>query len=294
MVKPSLKEWRRIFNFGGQSAVTNVVTSISMDVNELVLGRLLGFGPVAILSKAQGLMLLFHRDLMTAVRNVAYPAFAKAHREKADMEAAYINAVAMVTAFAWPFYGFLALFHFEVVRIMFGPQWDESAQLVPIFCLAGAAAATCSLAISAMMAVGRIDLVTRTELVFQPLRAVTIVVAVMLFETLQASAIAYLVAFVGSVPFTYYMKNRCIRNDYRGLLRALSESGKVSAFSLLPAILFATLIPPTDDVFVMGMVLVGAGIFCAGFWIVGVFIFRHRLSQEKLLSGIAGKLGRDA
>ena len=75
---PGCRQWRSLFKFGAQSSLVGVVTSVSMDINDLAVGKLMGFTPVAMLSRAQGLMNLFHRDLMGAVRNVAYPVYAKA------------------------------------------------------------------------------------------------------------------------------------------------------------------------------------------------------------------------
>ncbi len=122
LLLPGFSEWRTMLNFGTQSSAAGIVTAVAIDINDLAIGKLLGFAPVAMLSRAQGLMYLFHRDLMSAVRNVAYPAFAAAHREGASLEQRYIESVSNVTAFAWPFYGFTALFALEIMRLMFGPQ----------------------------------------------------------------------------------------------------------------------------------------------------------------------------
>ncbi len=122
ILMPSLRLWRALLNFGAQSSAANIVTTITMDINDLVLGKSLGFAPVAILSRAQGLMNMFHRDVMGAVRNVAYPAFAQAHRESQALEPLYVRSVSIVCLVGWPFYGFLALFALEVLRLMFGPR----------------------------------------------------------------------------------------------------------------------------------------------------------------------------
>lgn len=135
VLRPALSQWRSLFKFGAQSSLVGVVTSVSMDINDLAVGKLMGFTPVALLSRAQGLMNLFHRDLMGAVRNVAYPAYAKAVREHQDMEPLYIGSVTYVCVVAWPFYGFIALYALETLRLLFGPQWDAAAPLVPWFCL---------------------------------------------------------------------------------------------------------------------------------------------------------------
>lgn len=92
-ITPGLKEWRRIASFGVQTSVAAIVTEIAMNMNDLILGRFLGFQAVALYSRAQGLVYLFHRDMMNAVRKVAFPAFAQAVRENKDLLKAYLLSV---------------------------------------------------------------------------------------------------------------------------------------------------------------------------------------------------------
>lgn len=287
---PGFVEWRAVLSFGGQSSLSSIVTTIAMDVNDLALGKILGFAPVAMISRAQGLMNLFHRDVMGAIRGVAFPAFAKAHREGESLEARYIASVTMVTVIAWPFYGFMALYAFELLRLLFGPQWDEAASLVPLFCLAGASLAASNLIMSAVMAIGRIDLVTKSELLFQPLRAVLIVTVAVIFESLFACAVAFLIAFLFYTPFAYAVKSRCIPNDYRSLRVNLWSSAKVTLFALaLPMVLaiFAGLdrSTPTSLFF-----LIGAAVLCGVSWLAALMIFKHPVTSDPLFKRVTGRL----
>jgi len=287
---PSFSEWRALLNFGGQSALTNIITTIAMDINDLALGKILGFTPVAIISRAQGLMNLFHRDIMTAIRGVAFPAFAKAYREGESLETRYIASVAAVTVIAWPFYGFTAFYALELLRLMFGPQWDKAAILVPIFCLAGAFLATSSLISSAIIAVGRIDLVTKSELLFQPLRAMLIIAAAMIFKSLFACAIAFLIAFILYTPYAYIFKEHCIKNNYKDLLSNLWVSAKVTISALtLPAIL--AIHTGLDRSTPMSLsLLISAAMCCGVIWLVALVVFKHPVTNDPLFKRITCKL----
>jgi O-antigen/teichoic acid export membrane protein len=209
-----------------------------MDINDLAVGKLMGFTPVALLSRAQGLMNLFHRDLMGAVRNVAYPAYAKAVREQQAMESLYISSVNYVCVVAWPFYGFVSLYGLETLRLLFGSQWDAAAPLVPWFCLAGALAAGGSLVGNLMVAMGRMDLLTRMEVVFQPARAAFIVAAAAYWREPMACGVALAVAMALQLPLIYLVKGRFLPNDWQALRRQLSRSLVVALLALaLPALL---------------------------------------------------------
>lgn len=285
---PAFSEWRRVTSFGAQSSLASVVTSVAMDINDLAVGKIMGFEPVAILSRAQGLMNIFHRDLMSAIRNVAYPAFAKAQREGQALEPVYVLSVTNVTVVAWPFYGFLSLYPHEILRLMFGTQWDAAAPLVPVFCLAGAVAATASLAASQIMAVGRVDLVTRLELAFQPLRAALIVVVALVFKSMMACALALVVAMLVQLPMIYYAKSRCIKNDFRGLFAGLGRSGLVALACLaLPALLQAS-----GMLKMYGpLVLAAAAPVCIGTWVLALVLLRHPLASDPLFLRLSSSFG---
>src|SRR6185312_3116326 len=144
LLLPSLSGWSHLLRFGGRAAFTQMVTAVAIDINDIVVGRVMGFEAVAMLSRAQGIMNIFHQQFMGAVLTVAYPAFAQAFRAGDDMDRNFNRAVSYTTVFAWPFYGFAAAFPLEIVRILLGPQWYDAATLVPIFSAAGALAATFS------------------------------------------------------------------------------------------------------------------------------------------------------
>ena len=280
---PGFAEWRALLRFGGQSSAASVVTTISMDINDLALGKILGFVPVAMISRAQGLMNLFHRDVMAARRGVAFPTFAKAHREGESIDARYIASVVSVTAFAWPFYGFASLYSYELIRLMFGPQWDEAAALVPIFCLAGALAATSNLLLPAVLAVGRIDLVTKAELTIQPLRALLIVAAAVIFESLFACAVAFLIVYAVSVPFLYRVKGQCISTDYQTLLAGLLSSSKLTALTLAAPAIMVAQIQEQKDPAGIAAVLAAAATLAGISWVAALFLLNHPLKADPIV-----------
>jgi O-antigen/teichoic acid export membrane protein len=282
LLLPGMSEWRTVLNFGGQSSVTAVVNTIATDINDLALGKILGFAPVAIISRAQGLMNLFHRDLMTAVHTVAFPAFAKAHRTGINLEKQYITSVTNVTVIAWPFYGFTSLYALELIRLLFGSQWDASVTLVSWFCLAGASAATCNLILKAMTAVGRIDLVMKAELLFQPIYALTVVLTAVVFQSVLSCAIAFAIVFTLHPPLLYAFKSRCIPNDYKSLFSQLWLSVKVSLVTLL--IPFGMIIyVGFDRTEPMKITLLLISILlCALSWFFALMLFKHPITKDPL------------
>ena len=240
--RPHIGAWRAMLSFGGQVSVTSLVNSIAMDMNDLVVGKVLGFQSVAILSRAQGLMNIFNRDLMGAVRNVALPAFASAHREGVAPQQPYARSVGLVTVFAWPFHALVSIYALEVLHLLYGSQWHSAATLVPLFCLAGAVASMNALTPHLLTAIGRIDLVTRVELLLQPMRMLLIAGAALVFKSILACAIAFMVSAVIAAPVFAAVRRRAIGDDGGAMRAALCKSAAVAVACAAPPICQLTIV----------------------------------------------------
>ncbi len=282
LLLPSFSEWRVILNFGGQNTLAGIVTSISMDANDLIVGKFLGFHSVAILSRAQGLMNLFHRDVMGAIRGVALPAFSNTHRNDGDTELAHIQSLANLTAFSWPFYGIMSIYSLELMRLLFGLQWDEAVSLVPVFCLAGAISNLNSLIPAQLIATGNIKVITRAEIMLQPMRLIFISIAAILFQSATACAIAYLLSATVAMPIFFTLKNKVIPNNFKELKKSVTLSFYVT---------LATLALPFLHVFRFGLERENPVsttsffvVICisALVWIASIQLFNHPLRCEKI------------
>ena len=277
---PGFSQWRHVLAFGARDAGVNMVTQAAMSVNDLVVGRVLGFAPVALISRAQGVMNLMHLQLLGAVRTVMFPALAKAQREGGDVAAAHRDAITIITVIAWPFYGFAALFPMPLLRLMFGPQWDAAAALVPLFCLAGAFAALWTLATSLLLATGRVDLYMRAELSVQSGRLLLLAACVMLVPTIEAFAVTFALCFIAFTPLYRHYCKRAIGaarlEDASGLIR----SAAVTLLSLaVPAAVAALarldILPPVSPWAMLPLTLV----WLAG-WLVAVHAVAHPIRTD--------------
>lgn len=286
---PSLTLWRTVVKFGAQRSAAGIAGTLSSDSTELVAGKILGFEPVAMLSRAQGLMNLFQRDLMTAISSVAFPAFAKAYRDGEDIESQHIASVGAICVIGWPFYGFVALFSLEILRLMFGTQWDAAAMFVPIYCLAGAVAAPSYLIIPLLTAAGRIDVATRIDLIVQPLRAALFIVGLMLFPIINIPPILFLVAAFCATPFFYFLKGKVLPNDMISLFRTLLKSALVTAGSLILPTLIYLLNDKADGTVELLWFFV-AGFSCTLGWIFSLHIIRHPLARDPIFLKLIGRL----
>ncbi len=281
-MRPTLKEWRRVFAFGSQATAASIVTEIAMNANDLIVGRVLGFAPVAILSRAQGVMYLFQRDIMGAIRNVAYPGFAKAHRDGVDMESIHTRSTAAIAAIAWPFYGFLALLSLEILRVLFGSQWDSAAPLVPIFCLAGAFAAFYNLHPQLLMAMGEIKFAVRATITIQLIRILSVIFCAIYFSELIAFAYAFLFSFFVAIFIHEYYKSKVLKTRWQEKITVLKQSMVLTITTLFIPISVKVYLN-VHEIAINAYILVPLlGIAAVISWIISLRLFQHPVISDPI------------
>lgn len=279
-VLPGYKGWKPIARFGIQTSVSAIVTEIAMNMNDLAVGRILGFQAVALYSRAQGLMYLFHRDMMDAVKKVVFPVFAAAVREDKDLLAAYLKAVSLITVFAWPFYGFLGLYAHQVMNLLFGDQWDAAVPLVKILVFGGAVAALFNLSHQTLIAMGMVNKSMRIQLWVQLVRIPLVIIAAT--YSIEMVCYSYIVFFVFSLFVNQIYLKDVLGLKFWRLMLGNMKSLLVAIFSIILPIVNLTYVPYDSDNEMQ--VFIGAVGLASG-WLIGVFIFRHPIAKELKVFG---------
>jgi O-antigen/teichoic acid export membrane protein len=276
-VLPSLKEWRRILSFGGLSSLTNLINYIGLNSTDLIVGHMMGMTAVGIYSRAQGLVYLFHRDVMGAIHQVALPAFAAQQREGSNLKEGYIRAVDLVTGFAWPFYAVIAVIAGPLIVTAFGPQWTASAPLAQTLAGAFAITSVWSLSRHILYATGHVKYLFISELVIQATWVVSVVIGAY-FSLEMICILATPVALVGYVVHSYYM-HRIIGISVLQSLSIFARNALIAAASaLVPALAMYFLAGQEPNSVLLAVAVVGAG---AG-WIIAIFATNHPARSEIL------------
>lgn len=288
VLTPALSEWRKVLTFGSQSAGAGLITSIAMGINDLAVGRILGFAPAAILSRANGLVAMFNQQFMDAVRSVALPAFARAHRNNQPIEPIYVASVSAITAVAWPFYGFIAIHAIDILRIMFGFQWDDSAPLIRILCIGGAIAATWNLVLTLIISIGHNTLAAKADLTVQPIRVILIVLSALTFKSLEAVAWAMVAANSLITPYFMIIKNHVVVTDTSAMSSGFIRSLLVTLTSLSIPMICHIFVYDFGPSGVFSTLLQAISAFTV--WVISIFWFEHPLSEDPLVKSKKEKL----
>ncbi|TVR97138.1 MAG: lipopolysaccharide biosynthesis protein [Rhodospirillales bacterium] len=273
---PSFKHWRAVLSYGGYALGGTSLRQLGNIAPDLIVGRMLGFAPVAQLSRALGLIEIYYRVVMEGIGRVAFSSWAKRLREGGDLKADYLRALEFLTALAWPFFIFLGLMAHHVVNLLYGDQWADAVDLARILCVNGIFLPFIHLVPGFLMATGNAKQMFRLSSVTVPISITAIIIGSQ--HSLVAVGMALVVAYLLNVCLHHLFMRRTIGISFDDIIR-------VSGRSLIIAL--ATAIPPVTTVFLTGLTpnnfllpLLIAGTTASLAWLGAVWASNHPIKGE--------------
>lgn len=174
---PSSRGMRQVLAFGSLSTLGSVVDEAGVAAPELILGRLAGTQDVALYGKAIGLLNVFNQLVTSAVSPVIFPWFSAQARAGTALQQAFLRTASYMAALAWPFFGFIALNTPQLVKLLYGQQWDACVPLIRVMCLASALYSMFSMARYLFVALGAVAAQARLDAVAVAARVVLVMLA---------------------------------------------------------------------------------------------------------------------
>ncbi len=275
---PAASGLRGVLSFGGMTSSAVLVKDLGAGAPDLILGRVLGMGPVGIYARAVGLVQLFERYVSSAVLGVMLPHLAAKQRGGEALKEPYLRALTMVTGIAWPFLGVLALQGVAAVRLLYGPQWGASVPVVKVLCAGAAVNVLSYFAGQALLAAGAPRTNMALQFVVQPATVAFELVAAR-FGLVPLALAASLGALTGFFVSTRFL-HRHIGLTFGDVGRATGRSAALALFAMAgPAAL--SLVQEGSGTNVAGpfaLAILGAAMG----WGIGLFALSHPLKSEVL------------
>ena len=272
-----MSEWKRVLHFGANRTVADVVAQIGARSADIVVGRMLGMAAAGFYSRGYGLVNMFQANVIGPISSVAFPAYARDHREANAAPLLFRKSLVYITGISWPFFAFAALMAFPLIRIAFGSQWDAAVPLMRWLCGSAIVATLIYQCNGMLTAVGRYREVTQIEVQYQLVRVILVVLAA--FHSLEAVAASQVAVHVAAVVLYY---RRLVHYDALrpgALIAALLPSLKLAiATSVVPAAVLVLWPGSAADHYVSAFLVAAGG--AAITWLAGVFLLGHPLSGE--------------
>ena len=276
VLRPGFREWRRILRFGGQATLGTMAFELQRGAPDVIIGRTMTAAAVGFFGKALGVIQLFDRAVLSAVRPAVLPHMAAKHRAGAGLAGFYGHGLSLITALAWPFYAYLAAMALPVVRILYGDQWDAAVPLARILAIYGAVNVLFAFSGQALVAVGSVRLMARLRMV--SLAATVLALAVAVPYGLEAVAYAMVFPALVGLLYSYRLLRATLGLGLEPYVRATVASVFLSGCTVALPIIYQWA-PGGAEHRIWQTFLIGTAGAAAG-WLLGVFLLRHPILDE--------------
>ena len=272
----SFAHWRRVLHFGSNRTISDVAAQLGSQSPNLIIGKMLGMDGAGLYSRGYGLVSMFRTNFNSAIETVAFPAFAREHRDYARAPQLFLKALVYVTGISWPFFAAGVILAHPIINIMFGDQWDAAVPLTRWLCGAAMVGTLIYQCNGFLVALGRVRTVTRVEVQYQLARVGITVAAA--FYGLEAVAAVQVLVYAFAVVLYYGQMRVYEVLAMRTVIRALAPSAVVTlATCVVPVAVVLTPNFLARHMFAAFAVAFIGG--CAG-WLLAIVFTRHPLWDE--------------
>ena len=133
----TLRAWRRIIVFSFWTWLSSIIGMMKERIDALVIGRVLGPGPVGIYAIGLEIGTLASTELLEPLATAMFSGFAAGRREGADNGQGFFKAISVTLMLTLPIGIGISLVAAPVINLLFGTRWSEAILLVQVFALLG-------------------------------------------------------------------------------------------------------------------------------------------------------------
>lgn len=268
---PGIKEIQGVLHFGKHISGIYLFGQLGKYAPEAIIGRALDMASVAFFSRGNGLMELFNRTVLKSVTPICLPYFSQAIREGKSPNEGYLKAITLITGIGWPFFGFVGITAYSIIRLLYGPQWMPSVELAQILCLAAMLQLPYHLSTEVLIAIGRVDQSNKLQFLVQGIRlaSLTLVFPYGLRGVCWGLAIGAL--FGGIVAQRILRRHVGLR--FRELARSCKTSLLVGLSTLIPSAILASNMKQAEESFLQFLLV--ASLITGVTWLASLKIWGH-------------------
>lgn len=130
-----LRPLRELARYGTFASGHKILQTINLD--QLLLGALLGTHPLGLFSFARRIFQLFNDLIAGTLNSVSYPLLSSMQDEPEKLRQAFLLAVFASSVLSFPIFVGTATISADLVPVVFGKQWTEAVPALRAFCLIG-------------------------------------------------------------------------------------------------------------------------------------------------------------
>lgn len=135
---------RSMLAFGGNLTGFNIVNYFARNLDKILIGWRWGTQSLGLYSRAYSLLMLPLQQINIPISAVAVPTLSRLQNEPQRYRRYYLEAVSIVTLIVLPIVVFTLVMSEEIIELILGPQWHQSAIVFRFLCLSAIAQPICN------------------------------------------------------------------------------------------------------------------------------------------------------
>jgi len=120
---------RPLLSFGGTVTLNNLIIYFAYNLDKLFIGRVWGATSLGIYGTAYQLVNVPTRNVTGAIGAVAFSALARLQGDPARLKSYFLKGFSLLISITTPITIFSALFADDIVMVLLGPKWTQSATI---------------------------------------------------------------------------------------------------------------------------------------------------------------------
>lgn len=193
----------KVFHRGKWVTLSGVFNYLYHNVDNIVVGRLLGVYTLGLYEMAYKISMLPITEISDVVSRVTFPVYTIISDDTARLKKAFLKTTFFITFIAVPFGFILFLFSDEIVKVLLGKTWTGIIPVLKILVVFGVIRAISGSTSALFLAVKKQRYITIVTLVSIFSLAIFIIPLVLKFGIIGAG-ISALIGSIASIPFMIY------------------------------------------------------------------------------------------
>lgn len=232
-IKFNLESLRKIREFSSYQLGFNFVNYFSRNLDNLLIGKVLGQSALGYYDKSYRLMLYPVQNMTSIITPILHPILSEYQNERQIIYEQYFKIVkilSLIGIFAGTFCYFSSK---EIVLIMFGEKWLNSVSSFKILSISIWPQMINGIAGSIFQATGEVKRLFKTGIINTVITVVAIILGVY-FNTIEYVAIAVVVSFMLNLLIAFYfIVIKIFNRKVKDIFRLLFSSIIISAFIII-------------------------------------------------------------
>lgn len=283
--RPRLRFSRRhfveLFSFGSSVVGFRLLRFVNTRIDNLIVGVYLGTTALGFYLVAYRLLEIMVMVTTSIIGAVSFPLFSRIQADRSRVQSAYYTSISLTSAVAFPAFIGLIVVAPEVVRLVFGGQWDDSVPTMRVLALAGLARSVLDVNGVVMKSLGK----PSRRLLIMAATSVLLVASFLVVVQwgILAVATAFTVVIYLMAPLWIMGSHRLITLDARRYLGQIAPAFVASCAMMV--CLFVLKIPLAELALVWRVVLLvaaGALTYSVMLWLVGRSVVLEALDLARL------------